>query len=122
MRQILSYLWVYAGGTPTEASSMKMQALFHKHFEGGSFRPTTDGADSKEVVAAKIIPLIENTGGGRVFCGAPVQEILYDGRKAMGVTVSHADKNYHLISPGMLTLVILFHAYPSHLYKETSAL
>ena len=82
MRQILSYLWVYAGGTPTEASSMKMQALFHKHFEGGSFRPTADGADNQEVVAAKIIPLIENTGGGRVFCRAPVQEILYDGRKA----------------------------------------
>ena len=70
MRQILSYLWVYAGGTPTEASSMKMQALFHKHFEGGSFRPKTDGAaDSKEVVAAKIIPLIENTGGGRSIAG-----------------------------------------------------
>ena len=93
---------------------MKMQALFHKHFEGGSFRPTADGADNQEVVAAKIIPLIENTGGGRVFCRAPVQEILYDGRKAMGVTVSHGDKNYHLISPGMLPLVLISFLMLSH--------
>ena len=50
-------------------------------------------------LASKIVPVIEATGGGRVFHSADIRGILHDGKKAMGVTVAHGGDTYHVVAP-----------------------
>ncbi|CAB4055227.1 RETSAT [Lepeophtheirus salmonis] len=93
LQKLMCYSWADYG-TPPNLAPWAMQALIFKHFGEGGAYPV--GGSSR--IAECLIPPIEEAGG-KVFCNAPVSEILYNGSKVMGVRVMRGSSSYDIKAP-----------------------
>ncbi len=81
-------------GTPPSQSNFFIQALLLNHYSEGASYPVGGASE----IALNVIPVIERSGG-KVLVRAPVQEILHNGKKAMGVAVKKGGTIYRLEAP-----------------------
>lgn len=93
LQTIFCYCWPDYGTRPSSSHFM-MQALLNNHFMNGAHYPVGGASE----IALNIIPVIERAGG-KVLVRAPVQEILYNGRKVMGVKVKKGSETFQMEAP-----------------------
>ena len=87
-------------GTPPARMSFLMHAGAVTHYLNGGYYP--EGGPSQ--IARSIIPVIERAGG-HVFVGAPVADLLIEGKTAVGVRLRNGTKicaNHVISSIGLL--------------------
>ena len=83
-RALLLAQWGYYGEIPRD-SSFAIQALIVKHFERGAYFPIGGAA----AIAREVIETIRKAGGD-VVVRSPVEELVFEGKRVVGVRASHA--------------------------------
>lgn len=83
LRTILTVHWGYYGSIPDD-SSFAIHALTHVHFWNGAFYPK---GGSKSIAAALLGVVLD--AGGEVLTQAEVDELILEGKKAVGVRMKN---------------------------------
>ncbi len=97
LQAVLTYCWGDYGTDPAESNFFIQSLLLNHYVEGASY--PVGGASE---IAYNIIPVIERSGG-RVLVRAAVQEILHNGKKAMGVLVKKGGGEYRVEAPVVIS-------------------
>ncbi len=86
LKTVIASQWGYYGSPPAD-SSFAIQALVAKHFSHGGYYP--EGGSKK--IADELLSTIA-TGGGWTRIRASVDEVLFVGKKAVGVRLEKGEK------------------------------
>ncbi len=100
LRAVLCYCWGDMG-TPPSQSTFALQGLVHAHYRKmGAYYPV--GGSSE--FAFNMVPVVERAGG-KVLVRANVEEILFEGKRAVGVRVRKGatDLVYDIKAPHIIS-------------------
>eukprot|EP00095_Tigriopus_kingsejongensis_P004125 snap_masked-scaffold122_size333723-processed-gene-2.16 protein:Tk04125 transcript:snap_masked-scaffold122_size333723-processed-gene-2.16-mRNA-1 annotation:"predicted protein" len=97
LQTVLSYCWPDYGSKPSSSHFM-MQSILNRHYMEGAFYPVGGASE----IALNVIPVIEKSGG-QVLVRAPVQSIVHNGHKAMGVRVEKGGEIYQIEAPVIIS-------------------
>jgi all-trans-retinol 13,14-reductase len=105
LQAVMCYSWGDYG-TPPAKSNWSTQTLLHNHYMHGGYYPIGGASE----FAYNMIPVIERTGG-KVLVRAEVEEILYNGTKAMGVKVKKGNETYNIQAPIVISDAGLYNTF-----------
>lgn len=105
LQTVFCYCWGDYG-TPPTSSHFSMQALLNNHYMKGAFYPVGGASE----IAFNIIPVVERNGGA-VLVKADVQQILYNGKKVMGVLVKKGEETLKIEAPIVISSAGLYNTF-----------